>query len=422
MRLLTAGISLVLLIVTGAAFPSMAPAGWSAPQSVATADAYPSAVAVNARGDAAFAWARTRGNVRSGKFRTSVSVARRTKGGRLRAWRVWSRRRASVDGISVAVGKRGEVTVAWQAHRSQAPRNAVWASYTRRGRWTAPHVVGRSVVTEGLPPDRFPRLAVAPDRRVLLAWDAGDGPFVAWRPPGRGFGRAHHVSGAPTRPMGPIPAFDATGAAYLSGKCDVIVLRTRPRRRSFRRILEVSPSRGLEFTLSVVGRGQGLAGWLSGTCSTSEGEGDAPGPVFASVLRNGAFQRLLSLSPAGTFAYRATAVASPQGGGIASWAGPPGGVTSTVVTRDGILERARQITDGVVPVAADGGGDLVFSRALGFAPPALPPLFFVRPAPGGPDEPAPAPPSEYAVATPTGRAVAAVWTTPGRVNVSVWRP
>jgi hypothetical protein len=201
------------------------------------------------------------------------------------------------------------------------------------------------------------------------------------------------------------------------------VLRTRANRRSFGRPIAVAPGPALDFTLSLSGRGQGLAGWVGGSCTADPAAGDVPGPVFASFLRDGAFQGPLTLSPAGTAAYGAATVGDPHaGGGIVSWlAYPQQAVFSIVLTRTGILEPARQITDAVVPVAVTGGGDQVFTRPF-FIPPARPPVLFVRPSGGGADEHAPVPSGEHAVAAPTGRRVALAWGTGRRLNVSVWRP
>lgn len=412
MKLLLAGFAAALVALAGA---TAAEARWSAPQSVTAPSANDPAVAVNVHGEAAFAW------TTASQGRTSVYVAVRSQGGRLRRHRVWFGRRWRAADVSVVIDARRRVTVAWAATRRGAKRQTLRYAYTTSGRWGRARVLGHAVIQESLPPDRFPRLAVARDGDVLLAWDEADGPRVAWRFLGHRFGKPRRLSGAPRGPIGPIPAFDAAGSAYVSGKCTGFVFRTGPRRRSFGRPIAVAPGRALGFTLALAGRGQGLAGWIDGVCTTSEGEGDAPGPVFASILRDGTFQKPLSLSPAGTLASRVAAVADPNGG-VVSWGDPQRGVFSAIVRRAGLLESARQITDSVVPVAADGGGDQVFTRALNFPPPALPPVLFVRPFGGGADEPAPSATGEYAVSAPTGRAVALAWPGTRQVNLSVWRP
>ena len=415
MKLLPVGLAAALVVLTGA---TGAEARWSAPQSVPAPRAGPTAVEINSGGDAAVAWA-----TRSSSFRTSVYVAVRRNGDRPRRHRVWSSRRYRTADISVVIDRRRRVTVAWAGTRRGAQRQTLRAAYsTSGGRWSRVRVVGHAAILENLPPDRFPRLAVAHDGRVLLAWDQAGGPRVAWRSPGRPFGKPRRLSGAPRSPIGPIPAFDAAGSAYVSGKCTSFVFRTRPGRRSFGRPIAVAPGRALRFTLSLSGRGQGIAGWIDGVCTTSEGEGDAPGPVFASLLRDGAFQAPLSLSPAGTAAYSATAVADPNGGGIVSWNDPQLGTFSAVLRPAGLLEAARLISDGVVPVAADAAGNQVFVRMVLLPPSALTPVFFVRPFAGGADAPAPVQSGEYAVAAPTGSGVALMWTTTRRLNLSVWRP
>jgi hypothetical protein len=402
----------VALVLTGA---TAAEARWSAPQSITAPSANTPAVAVNVHGEAAVAW------TTASQGRTSVYVAVRSRGGRLRRHRVWFGRRWQAADVSVVIDARRRVTVAWAATRPGAKRQTVRYAYTTSGRWARARVVGHAVIQESLPPDRFPRLAVARDGAVLLGWDEADGPRVAWRFLGHRFGKPRRLSGAPRSPIGPIPAFDAAGSAYVSGKCTGFVYRTRPGRRSFGRPIAVAPGRALGFTLALAGSGQGVAAWIDGACTTSEGEGDAPGPAFASTLRDGAFQKPLSLSPAGTAAYRAGAVADPNGG-IVSWGDPQLGTFSAIVRRAGLLEAARLITDGVVPVAADATGNQVFTRAFPFPPPALPAVFFVRPVAGGADEPAPSQSGEYAVSAPTGSGVAIVYPSGRRLNVSVWRP
>jgi hypothetical protein len=411
MRRLLAGVAAALVVLTCA---TAAEARWSAPQSITAPSANGPAVAVNVHGEAAVAW------TTANQGRTTVYVAVRSRGGRLRRHRVWSGRRWQAADVSVVIDARRRVTVAWAATRAGAKRQTVRYAYTTSGRWARARVVGHAVIQESLPPDRFPRLAVARDGTVLLAWDEASGPRVAWRLLGHQFGKPRRLSGAPRSPIGPIPAFDAGGTAYVSGRCTGFVIRTRPGRRSFGRPIAVAPGRALDFTLALAGRGQGLAGWIDGVCTTSEGEGDAPGGVFASILRDGTFQAPLSLSPAGTAAYRAGAVADPNGG-IVSWGDPQLGTFSAIVRRAGLLE-ARQITDGVVPVAADAAGNQVFTRAFSFPPPALTPVFFVRPVAGGADEPAPSQSGEYAVAAPTGSGVAIAYPSGRRLNISVWRP
>jgi hypothetical protein len=412
MKLLLAGLAAALVAATGA---TAAEARWSAPQSVTAPSANTPALAVNVHGEAAVAW------TTASQGRTSVYVAVRSRGGRLRRHRVWFARRWQAGDVSVVIDARRRVTVAWAATRPGAKRQTVRYAYTSSGRWGRARVVGHAIIPESLPPDRFPRLAVARDGDVLLAWDEADGPRVAWRFLGHAFGKPRRLSGSPRSPIGPIPAFDAAGSAYVSGKCTGFVYRTRPGRRSFGRPIAVAPGRALDFTLALAGRGQGLAGWIDGVCTASEGEGDAPGRVFASILRDGRFQAPLSLSAAGTAAYRAAAVADPNGG-VVSWGDPQLGTFSAVVRRAGLLESARQIIDGVVPVAADAAGNQVFTRAFPFPPPALPLVLFVRPVAGGADEPAPSQSAEYAVSAPTGNGVAIAYPSGRQLNLSVWRP
>jgi hypothetical protein len=416
MKLLRAALAVVLVALTGA---SAVQARWSPPQSIPAPGASATAVAVNSRGDAAIAWA-----TGTRAFRASVYVAVRKQGGTLRRHLVWSSRRYGTASISVVIDRRRRVTVAWAGTRRNASRQTVRAAYsTSSGRWSRVRVVGHAAILENLPPDRFPRLAAASDGRVLLAWDEPAGPRVAWRVPGHAFGAPRRLTGAPRSPIGPIPAWDAAGSAYVSGRCSGFVFRTRPGRRNFGRPITVAPGRALGFTLSLSGRAAGLAGWIDGVCTTSEGEGDTLGPVFASLLRDGTFQPPVSLSAAATAAYGVTAVADPAGGGIVSWGEVQRGTFSAIVVPAGRLEEtARLITDGVVPVAADAGGNQVFTRAFPSPPPALPAVLYVRPVAGGADEPAPSQSGEYATAAPTGSGVALAYVSGRQLNLSVWRP
>jgi hypothetical protein len=107
-----------------------------------------------------------------------------------------------------------------------------------------------------------------------------------------------------------------------------------------------------------------------------------------------------------------------------------GGIFSVRIGADGLPGATQQIS-GPIALAADGGGDEVFSwpGAIGYYPPPnlLNPAVFVRPAGGGADEPAPSRVGQFAVSTPVGRAVALAWNTSPTgagpiMELSVWRP
>jgi hypothetical protein len=336
--------------------------------------------------------------------------------------------------MSVVVG-HGEVTLAWIVYSNRSRRavgGTVFTAYGRlSGRWRPARAIGHQSndfggFANGSPPDRYPRLAVAPDGKVLLAWDddsrAIDGVAVAWRTPGHRFGVVRALDW--TGDLGPIPAFDAGGTAYVSGDCDGVVFRAPPHSRRFRNPVVLAPDRALSFSLSVAGRGQGLASWVGGSCTSDAAAGVTPGPVFASILRAGRFGKRLAISS--TDQSTATHAAAIPGGeaavGWATYIGP----FSVRVGAEGTLGAVQQITDGLVPFAADDGGDQVLTRLFS-GPPAL---FgqggvVVRPAGGGADEPAPMSNGSLAVATPIGRAAALAWNPTGgedRVALSVWRP
>jgi hypothetical protein len=93
-----------------------ASATWSAPETFPAPPYYEGpAVAVNARGDMAIAWA-TRGNPAEPPVsRTSVHLVVRAAHGRLISRRLWRTRRAPGGGISVAIDRRGAVSTPYDS-------------------------------------------------------------------------------------------------------------------------------------------------------------------------------------------------------------------------------------------------------------------------------------------------------------------
>ncbi len=412
----------VFLLVVGvlAAFVFVAPAHatWSAPARITTREAGPVAVAVNARGDAVVAWATRRSSTP-----TSLHVSLRSSAGRLTSRRVWAGRRRGVGGISVVIDRRGEITLAWTAAAGPRGRgDTVLTTYrSRAGRWARPQVVGHSY-DEPLSPVDSPQLAAALDGRVLLAWNRSDEwpgpgrPTVAWRSRGHRFGAAHALKRAP-KGLGPIPAFDANGAAYISGRCNGVVLRTAPRGRRFRAPVVFS-KHALAFDLALGSPGEGLATWIDGYCTRDFAAGDLLGPVHASVLHAGTFGAPLTLTDPSTQAANTTAAAAPAGGGIASWADYTG-VFSTQIGPDGTVGSAQPVTGGLVPYTITASGDVILTGDTSFpATPFVQGGVQVVPAGSRTAEPAPATAGELAVAAPTGRAAALTWGS----FVSVWRP
>jgi hypothetical protein len=423
MRLFIAATVATALSLTAA---SAAGADWSTPRTI-TVHAFSTwTVAVNARGDTAIAWA-THGNPAEPPiFRGSVYVAVRRAGGRVRTRRLWSSRRAGVGEVAVALDRRGEATVVWNSNtRRQSIQTeglgTIRAAYGPLvGHWSQPQVVGRASAE--------PRLAVAPDRKVLLVWvaNAYDGLIAAaWRRPGLPFGAPQGLEAlssfpAVGEPNGAVPAFDARGAAYVTGACDGTVLRARPRSRRLRTIFLRGPVLGL--TLSLVGRG-GLAAWANGRCTADVEAPDQPGPVFASILHNGRLGARLGLTSLAERASHPRAVAALGGGGTVSWTNSTGVFSAEV---RGTVAAPALSPNGIVPFGVDGGGDQVLAGpgSTGtFAQLGV----LVRPAGGGPLEPAPVPNGTVAVSTPIGRRIALAWggAVTGRhepVTLSLWRP
>ena len=408
-------------------WPGAALAGWSPPQTTSVAGYTSTSMAVNARGTTVVAWAR--GTNPGHEFGTAVYLTARTAGGRLRTRRVWSSRRASTGGIAAAVDSRGEVTVAWivNTRRNQGGSSGpgkLYAAYgALTGRWKQRRVVGRAVTK--------PRLAVAPRGRVLLLWIDGDAEsrnmVVAWRARGHPFrGRQAldnpSVVYTPYDSTGAVPAFDTSGAAYVAGECDAVVLRARPNGHRFRTILDRGPA--VSATLSLSGKGRGVAGWVGGSCTSDISATNAPGPVFASILDGGKFGRVLTLPSDGKAAF-ARAVAISGDGGIVSW-GNVGAVLSTTVAADGRVAPPQTSPLGIVPFARDGGGDQVLAGP-GSELPFVQFGVLVQPVGGGALEHAPVSSGLLATAQPVGRRVALAWNTSptgagGNLALSVWRP
>jgi hypothetical protein len=200
-------------------------AGWSAPRSVSSsaggfADV---ALATDARGDTAVAWASER-SVGLVQTRAAVNVAFSGAGGPVATRTLWRSSDAQVGGVAVALDARGELTVAWiDAARGRngatlSPHTIRTAYRSPSGRWSPVKIVGYS----GPFMDADLRLAVAPDREVLLTWVAhtrnAPGVATAWRKPGHRFGADGAVSRAKSAMMGdPTPVFDSSGAAHVYG-------------------------------------------------------------------------------------------------------------------------------------------------------------------------------------------------------------
>ena len=281
------------------------------------------------------------------------------------------------------------------------------------------------------------RLAVAANGEVLLTFvkpkrtsDDYFSTVAEWRIPRHPFAtrqvlsrpRAQETEGGDPED-GPVPAFDALGAAYLWAPCYGVIRIAAPHTRHFGRPIVVTSEGANGFSLSVSGAGNGLAAWTRSGCPSAAGDG--VGAVVIRPLRAGRF--LAPRFPFGpevfpggldVFAPLAHAVALPSGAGTVTWPARVG-LGSTQITADGSLLPARSNTDGIVPIAADGGGDQIIARSYFNGTPVM----WLRPADGSPDQQAPAGDGELAVAAPLGRAVALAWpAVPGVTQLSVWRP
>jgi hypothetical protein len=164
--------------------------------------------------------------------------------------------------------------------------------------------------------------------------------------------------------------------------------------------------------------------------------GNTPGRIFASVLRRARFGKLLALGNAGDQAVNRGAVALRGGGGTVSWGSATnlGAAFSAEIGADGTVGPPQLSSLGIVPFAADGGGDQVLAgpgSVVGEG--AWSGGSFVqfgvlmRPAGGGADQPAPSSSGQLAVSAPLGRRVALVWNTSpmgvgDRMALSLWRP
>jgi hypothetical protein len=437
------------------ATPSLAV--WSAPRVIP--GAVPSYVASNgsavfatdARGDAALAWSSSRkaGRPPNWWYDSSVQVALAGRTGPIVTRTVWQRPHSLVAGVTVALDARGELTVAWieAPSASRGPHSVRALRRSPSGRWSAAEVVGSSIAFFYAAPE----LAVAPDRDVLLTWNAGSavGVDAAWRSPGHGFGSASVVSrskGAAI--LDPTPLFDPGGAAHVYGTVDCdhhtsrgVMLSTAPHSHHFGAPVLVAPPPAQNLIVSFSAPGQALAAWQREECSTTE---RLPAAPYASVMRHGSFRAPVALAPHAQ-ATAMTAVAANGGGGSVSWLNeiPGPQATSLTATADpaGHFSGASTPASGLVPVARDAAGDIVLQDTLlayeasqGRTPPSgttpVSPIA-VQPAVGGSLEPSPlssfagTPLASLATAVPpAGRGAALVWQNSGkgRAFVTTWRP
>jgi len=453
MRSFVASVATSVVLLAGS---SVALAGWSVPRVLSLAHSSPyahTAVAVDARGDAAVAWETVgRWPVESHGRRCSPSPTRAscfpvstvclsvlTAGGRLVTRTLWSSRTNPSIYMSVVVSA-SSVTLAWDYSNASSTSQTLRVAYGPLiGRWAPSRAIWSF---SGLGPFAGdPHLAAAPSGAVLAAWsvctsrncgynESRYGVAVRWRAPGRDFGALQVIRGAP---LGAVPQFDARGTAYLSSPCSGRVLMATAHSQRFSRTVMLTPGPALDMTLSLDGAAQGLAAWVAGGCSYDEAVENTPGPVFISLLRGGTFAKPRALTPPSTQAISGSAVAVP-GGATVSWyvraANGVGEPFSSQIGANGLPGATQQGANAVIAVTADGRGDAVLEggrSANTYGPGASAPgplagTLFVRPVSGAPDQPAPSPFGE-AAAAPYGRAVALTWyQVSATLELSVWRP
>ena len=219
-----------------------------------------------------------------------------------------------------------------------------------------------------------PVLAVAQDRRVLLAWTvntptgARGRTGVAWRDHGHRFSHMQLLRHpAPGLTPGESPqsdngaAFDARGRAYLWTTCDGVVGITRPHARRFRLVHVTSGTAALGFA---VGRsGRGIASWVPTRCTSDAAAGTPPGVLHASVLRHGAFGSpvVVSGSDGRPLLTSGSTAFSPVGTGslVALWSGSD--IVQITLDRDGHPTAFARAGAQSMPLATDAAGNLLVS-------------------------------------------------------------
>jgi hypothetical protein len=345
--------------------------------------------------------------------------------------RTLARRRDLVArGLTVAVDRRGEVTVAWIDALPRGHRTVRAAYRTPDGHWSAVQAIGFSSAFSYA----VPRLAVAPDGRVLVSYVAGvraaPGIGVAWRQPGHRFGALRGVGRLGL--FDPVPAFDPVGRAYVSGiaQCDDesrsrgVVRLTTPAGRRFGPPITVTPAPATELRLRVTGAGRAVAVWVGAGCSTTE---LLAGPIEAASLTGSTVgQRQTVYTPAG----RGLVLSGAFGGGAeTSWtafpSNAPGGAIFAARLTNGTFGPAAAPPSAWVAVESNAAADqVVFQRRPeNYGPPDA---VGARPAGSDVVDPAPLPAGGWAVAAGSGygaaRALAVASFTTGALRVASWSP
>lgn len=447
---------MVLVGLSIGAAPALA--GWSVPQTMSSSAGglVDVALATDARGDTAVAWTSER-NAGSLQTRAAVNVAFSGDGGRAVTHTLWRSSDAQVGTVAVALDARGELTVAW----IDAPRgrngatlgpHTIRAAYrTPSGKWSPTQIIGGSGPFLGAEL----RLAVAPDREVLLTWVAhtsnAPGVAAAWRESGHRFGPDGAVSHAKSAMMeDPRPVYDSGGAAHVYGTVScgpgirtcATMLSTAPHSHRFGAPLLIAPAPAELPVVSFSAPGQALIAWEAGDYESLEPYFAAP---YARVMSGGSLSAPVALERGFPYTMSGVnAVAANEGGGTVSWSAMPAPYPSsaqamlTVGDASGQFSPPSVSSSGLMPELRDGVGDMLLTVArIGTpAPPqgtptgpeeTSPSPVAMQPAGGGPVQPSPTlMPSAslvgVATAEPLGAGAAVAWVTDSTLQASTWRP
>lgn len=392
------------------------------------------AVAVDARGDAAVGWFVDPSFFgRRGDLQVRVAV-RRGWSGTFSTRTVLRRAGLTARNLTLALDRHGELSVAWidQAvtkgtlHGRKTVRGAF---RTPSGRWSSVQAIGSAS------PFWYAAttLAVAPDGTVLLTYNArsseAPGMAAVWRSPGHRFGS---VRALPTGKGGlltePTTLFDAAGRAYVAGvlACGSpssrgVLMTAAPGSHSFSAMRTVAPRPAHHLHLVLTARGRGALAWRRIGCSTSE---DLSGPVYGARLADAKAGTPVLLDSQS--ADRLWLAGAPLGTADAAWTAFPDRVPGAVLLASrmdgaGAWSAPLAPAAGWVAVSADTVGDQVVQQAQPVAPDSVTAIG-ARAATGA-VEPAPVvrPPVSAAGAT-TGAGLIVASGAGSRLTVATWRP
>jgi hypothetical protein len=355
------------------------------------------------------------------------TAVRRGRSGSWSAHLLRSARNLRAAGLALTVAPSGEVTVAWIEQLNGSHRTVRAAYRVPAGRWSTAPTVGLAT------PFAYahPRLAVAADGTVALAYNAGvraaPGMAAAWRRSGHGFGPIGAVPGGQLSE--PTLVFDAAGTAFLAGTASCnnesqshgVVLTAPARTHRFGRPLTITGRPVTEVRFLVTGTGRGLAAWLRAGCSTTELLG---GPVGAARVRTSG-------------AAKPVVVSAQQGNGLQLTGGATGvdltwsnaiftpsgiGLILAHGTTNAVFEAPHAPTGGWIPIAADAAGDQVLQTATANGRPPL--ALAARPAGSATTKSSPlrGPAWWTAAGSQTGRTLIAATSITGTLRVATWTP